>query len=122
MVGVGAFFLSAVAIGYNLMFGDLAQGDKKREKPVEKFDDLHSLIRMVGVVAVSRTLDGFSVTRQTKWLSLTEESFAIIIAVGLSFAVGFFVSYKNKKNNLLLAGLTYTLLGLTISLEYFARK
>ncbi len=130
MAGIGAYFLSATTIIYGLMFNDKENTKEKQsernsecQKRPEK--EINTLIRLVGVIAVSRTLDGLMIREKVfngkmNWILLGKETTAFVIAVGLSMFIGFTLGYKNKNNNLLVAGITYLFLGVMIGLQYFA--
>ncbi len=129
--GIWAYFLSGATILYFLMFEkEKCYNDKISESVSEmskiSLVELKSVIRILGIVTISRTLDGFIfppfVGKNTEWpilwIYLGKETSAFIIATLLAMLIGLFLSFMKIHNNLFIASVTYLLLGMNIGLNY----
>lgn len=127
-----AYFLSFASIIYELMFKeDKTNYGKKNEKESERisysFDELKSLIRIMGIVIVTRTLDIYKLKIEKSsdwklnWLILGKELTAYIFACLMAILIGLSLSYLRSNNGLMIASITYMLLGIMTGLQYFAK-
>jgi hypothetical protein len=138
LAGLWAYFLSGATILYELMFEDAKSINEKIQDslPDINLGELKSIIRILGIITISRILDGYtgssgytslSFLKENAewhfiWIYLGKETSAFIIACVFAILIGFFLAFMKRNNNLFIASVTYLLLGMNISLNYLMIK